>query len=155
MKLTNLQIKTLANRVYKQILNSSEYRERVESLQEKVDSAWEEYKVYKDIERILDKPYINNVCVLESDIAKSLKDFNEQSIDMEAIINWIVDIKVQHLKDKIREGNKALSENKWLKKQLDTKEGQIKKLQSWVDEARFLFEKLEEDGVIKKIVFNS
>lgn len=93
MKLTNLQIKTLANRVYKEILNSSEYKERVESLQEKVDNAWEEYKksaVYKDIERILDKPYINNVCVLESDIAKSLRDFNEQSKF------WYVDITKQN-----------------------------------------------------------
>lgn len=89
MKLTNLQIKTLANRAYKEILNSSEYKERVESLQEKVDNAWKEYKksaVYKDIERILDKPYINNVCILESDIAKSLKDFNEQGKF------WYVDI---------------------------------------------------------------
>ena len=62
----------------------------------------------------------------------------------------MVDLKVQYLKDKIREGDKALSENKWLKKQLDIKEGQIKKLQSWIDEARLLFEKLEEDGVIKQ-----
>lgn len=45
--------------------------------------------MYKDIERILDKPYINNVCVLESDIAKSLKDFNEQSKF------WYVDITKQ------------------------------------------------------------
>lgn len=93
MKLTNLQIKTLANRAYKEILNSFEYKERKESLQEKVDNAWEEYKksaVYKDIERILDKPYINNVCVLESDIAKSLKDFNEQDKF------WYVDVTKQN-----------------------------------------------------------
>lgn len=62
----------------------------------------------------------------------------------------MVDLKVQHLKDKIQESNEALSENKWLKKQLDQKEVQIKKLQSWIDEARLLFEKLEEDGIIKQ-----
>lgn len=96
MELTNLQIRTLANRAYKKILNSSEYKERVEGLQEKVDNAWEEYKksaVYKDIERILDKPYINNVCVLESAIAKSLKDFNEKSKF------WYVDVTKQNHED--------------------------------------------------------
>ena len=92
---------------------------------------------------------------MQEQITMNEKNIIDMKRDMEAIINWIVDLKIQHLKDKIQEGNKALSENKWLKKQLDTKEGQIKKLQSWVDEARFLFEKLEEDGVIKKIVFNS
>lgn len=47
-------------------------------------------------------------------------------------INWIVELKVQHLKDKIQEGNEALSENKWLKKQLDIQEGKNKNLQSWI-----------------------
>lgn len=89
MKLTNLQIKTLANKAYREIINSSEYKRRVEEVTEKVDAAWKEYtksEIYKDIERILHKPYINNVCVLESDIAKTAKDFNEQ------IKFWYVDI---------------------------------------------------------------
>lgn len=89
MKLTNLQIKTLANKAYKEIINSPEYKRRVEEVAEKVDAAWKEYtksEIYKDIERILHKPYINNACVLESDIAKTAKDFNEQ------IKFWYVDI---------------------------------------------------------------
>lgn len=57
---------------------------------------------------------------------------------------------MQHLKDKIQEGNEALAENKWLKKQLDIQEGKNKKLQSWIDETRLLFEKLEEDGIVKQ-----
>ena len=87
---------------------------------------------------------------MQEQITMNEKIIIDMKRDMEAIINWIVDLKVQHLKDKIQEGNGALSENKWLKKQLDIKEGQIKKLQSWIDEARLLFEKLEEDGVIKQ-----
>ena len=77
MKLTNLQIKTLANKAYREIINSPEYKRRVEETTEKVDAAWKEYtksEIYKDIERVLSKPYINNVCVLESDIAKDIKD---------------------------------------------------------------------------------
>lgn len=87
---------------------------------------------------------------MQEQITMNEKIIIDMKRDMEAIINWIVDLKVQHLKDKIQEGDKALSENKWLKKQLDIKEGQIKKLQSWIDEARLLFEKLEEDGIIKQ-----
>lgn len=70
--------------------------------------------------------------------------------DIQATINWIVELKVQHLKDKIQAGNEALTENKWLKKQLDLKEKQIKKLQSWIDVATNLFKKLEEDGIVKQ-----
>lgn len=65
-------------------------------------------------------------------------------------INWIVNLKVEHLKDKIQEGNEALIENKWLKKQLAQQEVQIKKLQSWIDEAKLLFGKLEEDGIVEQ-----
>lgn len=65
-------------------------------------------------------------------------------------INWIVELKVQHLKDEIKEGRDAIAENKKLKKQLEEQETKIKNLQSWVDEARLLFEKLEEDGIVKQ-----
>jgi hypothetical protein len=61
-----------------------------------------------------------------------------------------VELKVQHLKDKIQKGNEALSENKWLKKQLSLKENKIKELQSWIYVATNLIKKLEEDGVIQQ-----
>lgn len=81
MKLTNLQIKTLANRAYREIIDSPEYKRRVEAVTEKVDAAWKEYTksaLYKDIMSVLNKPYVNNVCVYGSDITKVIKDFKER-----------------------------------------------------------------------------
>ena len=87
---------------------------------------------------------------MQEQITMNEKIIIDMKRELDAIINWMVDLKVQHLKDKIQAGEEALSENKWLKKQLDQKEVQIKKLQSWVDEARLLFKKLEEDGIVEQ-----
>lgn len=77
MKLTNLQIETLASKAYREIINSSEYKKRCEDATEKVDISWKEYKktaMYKDIESMLNKSYVNSVSVSELEIAKSIKD---------------------------------------------------------------------------------
>ena len=89
MKLTKLQIKTLASRAYWKIINSPEYREREERLQEKVDNTWKEYKktaLYKEIESILNKDYINSISIPEVAIAKNFKGFKEGKF------NWHINI---------------------------------------------------------------
>ena len=82
MKLTNLQIETIANRAYRKIISPSEYKKRYEDATEKVDAAWKEYKkttLYKDIESMLNKSYVNSVSVSELEIAKSIKDSVEEN----------------------------------------------------------------------------
>lgn len=82
MKLTNLQIETLANKAYREIISSSEYKKRHEDATEKVDAAWKEYKkttLYKDIESMLNKSYVNSVSVSELEIAKSIKGSVEEN----------------------------------------------------------------------------
>lgn len=71
----------------------------MKKLQKKVDAAWKEYtksEIYKDIERILHKPYVNNICVYESDIAKVLKDFKERK-DF-----WYIDITKDNHENMVR-----------------------------------------------------
>lgn len=99
MKLTNLQIKTLANKAYREIINSLEYKQRVEDTTDKVDNARKEYTksaLYKDIMSVLNKPYVNNICVYESDIAKVLKDFKERK-DF-----WYIDITKDNHENMVR-----------------------------------------------------
>ena len=70
--------------------------------------------------------------------------------EIDAIINWIVDLKVQNLKDKIQKGYDAIAENKKLKDKEFKYKMQIENLQSYLRNVDKFLKKLEEDGIIKQ-----
>lgn len=70
--------------------------------------------------------------------------------EIDSIINWMVDLKVQHLQNKIKKWSEAMKENQMLKRALQGKENQIKDLQAYISNTETLFKKLEEDGIIKQ-----
>ena len=70
--------------------------------------------------------------------------------EIDAIISLIVDLKVQHLQDKIQEGYDAIAENKKLKDKEFKYKMQIENLQSYLRNIDEFLKKLEEDKVIKK-----
>lgn len=83
-------------------------------------------------------------------ISMSEKIIMDMKREIDAIINWIVDLKVQHLKDKIQEGYDAIAENKKLKDKEFKYKMQIENLQSYLRNTDELLKKLEEDKIIER-----
>lgn len=62
----------------------------------------------------------------------SEKIISDMKREIDSIIKWIVDLKVQQLQDKIQEGYDAIAENKKLKDKEFKYKMQIKNLQSYL-----------------------